>query len=135
MSCPIDDKGYFLAKLSPPSTKFLKNVEWELEEWKAFLKSSSLKDCKVPIEINEGVTCAHCRLARYHEVERKQTLGTILSTYYKSIGLIEQKDETFVVTNNDFELHATIERILKHFKSHTSPSKLKNRNKPEKNKA
>ncbi|GKC62080.1 hypothetical protein Tco_1089678 [Tanacetum coccineum] len=34
--CPADDKGYFLAKLSPPSTTYLKNTEWEIVRHQIF---------------------------------------------------------------------------------------------------
>nr|GEV80385.1 hypothetical protein [Tanacetum cinerariifolium] len=58
-SCPADDKGYFLAKLSPPSSTYLKNAERELKECKAYLEKSPLKECNVPLDVNGGIKGAH----------------------------------------------------------------------------
>ncbi|KAJ9557706.1 hypothetical protein OSB04_012320 [Centaurea solstitialis] len=84
MSCPSDNKGYFLAKLSPPSTKFLKNVEWELEECKAFLKSSPWEDCKVPLDINGGITGAHVISSSSHRLLKNANLYSLKPFFYTS---------------------------------------------------
>lgn len=48
-----DAKGYFLATLS---SSFLKE-NWKIE-CKAFLEHSPLETCKVPIDVNHGITGA-----------------------------------------------------------------------------
>ncbi|CAH1434920.1 unnamed protein product [Lactuca virosa] len=83
-SCPADDKGYFLAKLSPPSTKFLKNAQWELKECKAFLQSSPLKDCKVPLDINGGVKGAHIIASSSHRLLKNANLYSLKPFFYTS---------------------------------------------------
>ncbi|CAI9285523.1 unnamed protein product [Lactuca saligna] len=83
-SCPADDKGYFLAKLSPPSTKFLKNAQWELKECKAFLESSPLKDCKVPLDINGGVKGAHIISSSTHRLLKNANLYSLKPFFYTS---------------------------------------------------
>ncbi|KAJ9560206.1 hypothetical protein OSB04_005366 [Centaurea solstitialis] len=84
LSCPTDDKGYFLAKLSPPSTKFLKNSHWELKECKAFLESSPLKDCKIPLDINGGVTGAHIISSLSHRFLKNANLYSLKPFFYTS---------------------------------------------------
>ncbi|XP_024964718.1 proline-rich protein 1-like [Cynara cardunculus var. scolymus] len=84
VSCPADNKGYFLAKLSPPSMKFLKNVDWELEECKAFLKSSPLKDCKIPLDVNGGITGAHIVSSSSHRLLKNANLYSLKPFFYMS---------------------------------------------------
>ncbi|XP_059663463.1 protein SEED AND ROOT HAIR PROTECTIVE PROTEIN-like [Cornus florida] len=50
LSCPTDAKGYFLATLSPS--------QLEVKECKAFLENSPLETCKVPTDINKGISGA-----------------------------------------------------------------------------
>ncbi|KAI3685007.1 hypothetical protein L6452_34238 [Arctium lappa] len=82
LSCPADDKGYFLAKLSTSSTKFLKNVHWELKECKAFLESSPLKECKIPLDINGGVTGAHIISSLSHRLLKNTNLYSLKPFFY-----------------------------------------------------
>ncbi|KAI3685005.1 hypothetical protein L6452_34236 [Arctium lappa] len=84
LSCPADDKGYFLAKLSPSSTKFLKNAQWELKECKAFLESSPLKDCKIPLDINGGVMGAHIISSLSHRFLKNTNLYSLKPFFYTS---------------------------------------------------
>ncbi|KAJ9560163.1 hypothetical protein OSB04_005323, partial [Centaurea solstitialis] len=81
LSCPTDDKGYFLAKLSPPSTKMLIGSSKSV---KAFLKSSPLKDCKIPLDINGGVTGAHIISSLSHRFLKNSNLYSLKPFFYKS---------------------------------------------------
>nr|XP_043626125.1 protein SEED AND ROOT HAIR PROTECTIVE PROTEIN-like [Erigeron canadensis] len=85
-SCPADDKGYFLAKLSPPSTNYFKNAKWELKECKAFLEKSPLKDCKVPLDINGGIKGAHIISTSSHRLLKNENLYSIKPFFYTRDG-------------------------------------------------
>ncbi|KAJ0734958.1 hypothetical protein HanPI659440_Chr11g0426331 [Helianthus annuus] len=62
-SCPADEKGYFLAKIQ--SSKALKDDAWEITECKAFLEKSPWASCKVPEDINGGLTGARLTFSRH----------------------------------------------------------------------
>ncbi|KVG18323.1 hypothetical protein Ccrd_026542 [Cynara cardunculus var. scolymus] len=64
--------------------KFLKNVDWELEECKAFLKSSPLKDCKIPLDINGGITGAHIISSSSHRLLKNANLYSLKPFFYMS---------------------------------------------------
>ncbi|KAI3700741.1 hypothetical protein L2E82_45379 [Cichorium intybus] len=83
-SCPADDKGYFLAKLSSPSTKLLKHAQWELKECKAFLENSPLKDCKVPLDINGGVKGTRIISSSSHRLLKNANLYSLKPFFYTS---------------------------------------------------
>ncbi|KAK1417122.1 hypothetical protein QVD17_26244 [Tagetes erecta] len=83
-SCPTDDKGYFLAKLSPRVTKYLKKVEWELKECKVYLEKSPLKECKVPLDINGGITGVHVISSSSHRLLKNANLYSIKPFFYTS---------------------------------------------------
>ncbi|XP_076908911.1 protein SEED AND ROOT HAIR PROTECTIVE PROTEIN-like [Bidens hawaiensis] len=83
-SCPADDMGYFLAKLSPPVTKYFKNVKWELKECKAYLEKSPLEECKVPLDINGGVTGVHIISSASHRLLKNSNLYSIKPFFYTS---------------------------------------------------
>ncbi|KAK9282569.1 hypothetical protein L1049_005490 [Liquidambar formosana] len=55
MSEASDKKGYFFATWSP-SDELEDN--WKLAECKAFLEDSPLETCKVPTDVNEGISGA-----------------------------------------------------------------------------
>ncbi|KAF5787566.1 hypothetical protein HanPI659440_Chr10g0390361 [Helianthus annuus] len=92
-SCPSDDKGYFLAKLSPQVTKFYKKVEWELKECKAYLEKSPLKECKVPLDINGGIKGVHIVSSSTHRLLKNANLYSLKPFFYTS-------DEPKPVSNN-----------------------------------
>ncbi|XP_059664314.1 protein SEED AND ROOT HAIR PROTECTIVE PROTEIN-like [Cornus florida] len=54
LSCPTDAKGYFLATLFPSQ---LEDAS-KLKECKAFLENSPLETCKVPTDVNKGISGA-----------------------------------------------------------------------------
>ncbi|KAK9078879.1 hypothetical protein SSX86_002937 [Deinandra increscens subsp. villosa] len=82
-SCPADDKGYFLAKLSPPATtKFIKKAEWELKECKVYLEKSPLKECEVPLDINGGITGVHVVSSSSHRLLKNANLYSIKPFFY-----------------------------------------------------
>ncbi|KAJ0744675.1 hypothetical protein HanPI659440_Chr10g0390371 [Helianthus annuus] len=83
-SCPSDDKGYFLAKLSPQVTKFYKKVEWELKECKAYLEKSPLKECKVPLDINGGIKGVHIVSSSTHRLLKNANLYSLKPFFYTS---------------------------------------------------
>ncbi|KAG6704003.1 hypothetical protein I3842_07G114600, partial [Carya illinoinensis] len=60
-----DAKGYFLTKISP---SFLKD-NWKIKECKAFQYHSPLETCKVPIDVNHGMSGAP--LSSYRVLEDK----------------------------------------------------------------
>ncbi|KAF5455298.1 hypothetical protein F2P56_024893 [Juglans regia] len=60
-----DAKGYFLTKISPA---FLKD-NWKIKECKAFQYHSPLETCKVPIDVNHGMSGAP--LSSYRVLEDK----------------------------------------------------------------
>ncbi|KAK3005069.1 hypothetical protein RJ639_016375 [Escallonia herrerae] len=59
---PADAKGYFFATLS--SFPQLKNG-CKLTECKAFLESSPWESCKVPTDVNQGISGAHILTSKY----------------------------------------------------------------------
>ncbi|KAJ0697798.1 hypothetical protein HanRHA438_Chr10g0467141 [Helianthus annuus] len=83
-SCPSDDKGYFLAKLSPQVIKFYKKVEWELKECKAYLEKSPLKECKVPLDINGGIKGVHIVSSSTHRLLKNANLYSLKPFFYSS---------------------------------------------------
>ncbi|PWA94882.1 Pollen Ole e 1 allergen/extensin [Artemisia annua] len=83
-SCPADDKGYFLAKLSPSPTKYLKHTKWELKECKAFLEKSPLDECKFPLDINGGVKGAHIISSSAHRLLKNANLYSLKPFFYTS---------------------------------------------------
>lgn len=54
LSCPSDAKGYFFATVFPSHL----SSELRLTQCKAFLEDSPLKTCKVPTDVNKGITGA-----------------------------------------------------------------------------
>ncbi|KAM1534399.1 hypothetical protein EV2_008479 [Malus domestica] len=52
LSGATDAKGYFFATLSPSQLE----DKWKLTECKAFLDYSPLEACKVPTDVNHGIT-------------------------------------------------------------------------------
>ncbi|XP_059625327.1 protein SEED AND ROOT HAIR PROTECTIVE PROTEIN-like [Cornus florida] len=54
LSDPADAKGYFFGTLSPSEIE----DEWKLIECKAFLENSPLQTCKVPTDVNNGISGA-----------------------------------------------------------------------------
>ncbi|KAI6674581.1 hypothetical protein NL676_002487 [Syzygium grande] len=54
LSRPTDANGYFSATLSPSEVE----DDWKLTRCKAFLESSPSETCKVPTDVNRGVTGA-----------------------------------------------------------------------------
>ncbi|TQD72537.1 hypothetical protein C1H46_041944 [Malus baccata] len=52
LSGATDAKGYFFATLSPSQLE----DKWKLTECKAFLDYSPLESCKVPTDVNHGIT-------------------------------------------------------------------------------
>lgn len=83
-SCPADDKGYFLAKLSPPKTNYLKNAEWELKECKVFLEKSPFEECRVPLDINGGIKGAHIISSSSYRHLKNANLYSIEPFFYTS---------------------------------------------------
>ncbi|KAK1426722.1 hypothetical protein QVD17_15401 [Tagetes erecta] len=63
LSCPADEKGYFLAKI--PSWNPLKDDIWKIIKCKAFLENSPWRSCKVPEDTNGGITGAHLTFSRH----------------------------------------------------------------------
>ncbi|KAL3717641.1 hypothetical protein ACJRO7_009130 [Eucalyptus globulus] len=59
LSRPTDANGYFLATLSPSEVE----DDWKLTHCKAFLEPSPSEICKVPTDVNKGITGA--RLSSY----------------------------------------------------------------------
>ncbi|XP_071689235.1 protein SEED AND ROOT HAIR PROTECTIVE PROTEIN-like [Rutidosis leptorrhynchoides] len=83
-SCPADDKGYFLAKLSPPSTTYIKKAEWELKDCKVFLEKSPMELCKVPLDINGGIKGAHIISTSSYRLLKNANLYSIEPFFYAS---------------------------------------------------
>ncbi|KAK8718130.1 hypothetical protein V6N13_045375 [Hibiscus sabdariffa] len=53
-----DEKGYFLARLSPPGLVDDVDLSSKLGDCKAFLESSPLETCNVPVDVNKGISGA-----------------------------------------------------------------------------
>nr|GEV23184.1 uncharacterized protein [Tanacetum cinerariifolium] len=87
-SCPADDKGYFLAKLSPTSSTYLKNAEWELKECKAYLEKSPLKECNVPLDVNGGIKGAHIVSSSSYRLLKNAYLYSI-AIYFRAVFLLK----------------------------------------------
>jgi len=71
LSHVTDNKGYFYATVS------LEELESKLKvtECKAYLESSPLETCKVPTDVNYGISGAH--LSSYRILENKVKLYTV----------------------------------------------------------
>ncbi|XP_071689236.1 protein SEED AND ROOT HAIR PROTECTIVE PROTEIN-like [Rutidosis leptorrhynchoides] len=83
-SCPADDKGYFLAKLSPPSTNYVKKAKWELKDCKVFLEKSPMEQCKVPLDINGGIKGAHIISTSSYRLLKNANMYSIEPFFYAS---------------------------------------------------
>lgn len=73
-----DSKGYFLAKLSLAEL----GSELKFTECKAYLESSPLENCKVPTDVNYGISGA--RLSSYRLIDNKTKLYSVKPFFYTS---------------------------------------------------
>ncbi|CAK9185825.1 unnamed protein product [Ilex paraguariensis] len=64
LSRPCDEKGYFFATLSPSQIE--EDAWWRVTECKAFLANSPIETCKVPTDVNKGITGAPLASYRHH---------------------------------------------------------------------
>ncbi|KAM5564096.1 protein SEED AND ROOT HAIR PROTECTIVE PROTEIN-like [Rosa sericea] len=69
LSGATDAKGYFFATLSPSKLVGNYNKKWKLTKCTAFLKNSPLESCKVPTDVNHGISGAP--LASYRPLNAK----------------------------------------------------------------
>lgn len=78
LSHATDSKGYFYSTLS------LKDLESKLKvtECKAYLESSPLETCKVPSDVNYGISGS--RLSSYRTLENMVNLYTVGPFFYTS---------------------------------------------------
>ncbi|KAE8671284.1 putative Integrase-type DNA-binding superfamily protein [Hibiscus syriacus] len=67
-----DSKGYFFARLSPSGLDNEGDKLSKLTDCKAFLESSPLENCNVPVDVNKGISGAHLSDFRLlHHMEMK----------------------------------------------------------------
>ncbi|KAM5564097.1 proline-rich protein 3 [Rosa sericea] len=69
LSGATDAKGYFFATLSPSKLEGNYNNKWKLTECKTFLDNSPLESCKVPTDVNHGISGAP--IASYRTLNAK----------------------------------------------------------------
>ncbi|XP_050364621.1 protein SEED AND ROOT HAIR PROTECTIVE PROTEIN-like [Argentina anserina] len=69
LTAATDAKGYFFTTLSPSKLQGNYNKKWKLTECKTFLDNSPLESCKVPTDVNHGISGAP--LASYRKLNVK----------------------------------------------------------------
>ncbi|PRQ26425.1 hypothetical protein RchiOBHm_Chr6g0294431 [Rosa chinensis] len=69
LSGATDAMGYFFATLSPSKLEGNYNNKWKLTECKTFLDNSPLESCKVPTDVNHGISGA--LIASYRTLNAK----------------------------------------------------------------
>lgn len=69
LSGVTDAKGYFFATLSPSELEDNYGNKWKLTECRIFLDNSPLESCKVPTDVNNGISGAP--LASYRTLNAK----------------------------------------------------------------
>ncbi|XP_050363667.1 protein SEED AND ROOT HAIR PROTECTIVE PROTEIN-like [Argentina anserina] len=83
LSGATDAKGYFFATLSASKLEGNYNKKWKLSKCTAFLHSSPLESCKVPTDVNHGITGAFLACSRTLNAN-KMKLFSVGPFYYTS---------------------------------------------------